>query len=325
MSAVPYRKVDRHQIYKEIAKLIEESANNEVEVSSSDLADRFGVQSPTMDYHLGKLLEEGLLAVSPKRGRYNRKIYRLPVDAKKPQMNQKEKPNIEVHKPFTNIESANKFQEFLKQHKKKIEDPPVQEEEKIEVEEKKLVAVAETQAKKDEVAVEVKTPEPPKEKPQPVQSIELTLDDRIKQFLEDASMVHDPTVLLKHEDREILSVMNETMQQTSVYLKDLSEQLSTIQNKALIQGLIDDRNRMQKQLERVEKEADEARSQVDKTIEKYEVDPDRVRFMHQLIISTVDSYVNLPNHAMALGRQEFRNKVSKEINDLTKYVLHLEK
>ena len=118
--------------------------------------------------------------------------------------------------------------------------------------------------------------------------------------------------------------MNETINQTTVYLKDLSEQLSTLQNKQLIQALIDERNRTQKQMERLEKEVEDARKVADQTIEKYEVDPNRVRFMHQLIISTVDTFINQPNHAMALGRNDFRNKVSKEVSDLVKYVLHLE-
>lgn len=292
MSAVPYRKIDREQVFQVIADLIEKSENGETEISSSELADKFGVQAPTMDYHLKKLIDEGCIAVAPKRGRYNRKIYRLPSNAGEEQQASK----AQVHKPFESIESAEKFKKFLQEHAPK--DSNVQEELELQ----------------------------PKEEKKPViETKELTLDERIQSFLEETGQVHDAEVLLKHEDKEILSVMNETIQQTSVYLKDLSEQLSTIKNKQLIQHLIDDRNRMQAQMEHLENELKEARAQINKTIEKYEIDPNRVRFMHQMIISTVDDYMNQPNHALALGRPTFRKKVSKEISDLVRYVLHLEK
>jgi DNA-binding transcriptional ArsR family regulator len=297
--AVPYRKVDRNQIHREIAKMIQEDPEGEVEISSSELADKFGVQAPTMDYHLNKLVEEGLIAVSPKRGRYNRKIYRLPAGAKPDT-----KPRTQILDTFT-PEAAEKFKKFLSEHVSK-KDESVQEELQL-----------------DEPSATPITPEPEPEV-EPIQIHELTLDDRIKTFLSQAKQVHDAHVLLGHEDKEILSVMNETISQTTVYLKDLSEQLSTVQNKELIQALIDERNRTQNQMERLEKELEEARKQVDQTIEKYEVDPQRVRFMHQMIISTVDDYMNRPNHSLALGRTEFRSKISKEVSDLVKYVLHLE-
>ena len=293
MSAVPYRKVDREQVYQVIVDLINQSEQGETEISSSDLADRFDVQAPTMDYHLNKLIDEGKIAVAPKRGRYNRKIYRLPSNTGDVQQESK----AEIHKPFESIESAEKFKKFLQEHAPKKGN--VQEELELQPKEEK-----------EEVIVETK---------------ELSLDDRIKAFLKEAELVHDAEALLKHEDKEILSVMNETIQQTSVYLKDLSEQLSTIQNKQLIQHLIDDRNRMQGQMEHLENELKDARIQINKTIEKYEVDPTRVRFMHQMIIATVDDYMNMPNHALALGRPEFRKKITKEVSDLVKYVLHLEK
>src|SRR5690606_2143475 len=82
MTAVPYRKVNRNSVLKEIKEMIKKSPEGEVEISSSELGDKFDVQAPTMDYHLGKLIEEGKLLLSPKRGRYNRKIYRLPASEK---------------------------------------------------------------------------------------------------------------------------------------------------------------------------------------------------------------------------------------------------
>jgi DNA-binding transcriptional ArsR family regulator len=320
MMVVSYRKIDRNQVYREIVKMIEQSPNGEVEISSSELADKFGVQATTMDYHLNRLVEEGYITISPRRGRYRRKVYRLPENVKE----KPEKPKVELHAPFT-PESAEKFKKFLEEHVKKSkikkQEPEKQEEdvqEKLELDEKPKEVPSIQETAVNAGLSQVKT------KPAPIQTKELTLDERIERFLQQANQVHDAHELLKHEDKEILSVMNETIHQTIVYLKDLSEQLSTVQNKELILHLIEDRNRMQQKIERLEKELDETRAQVDQTIKQYKIDPNRVRFMHQLIIDTVDDYVNRPNHALALGRAEFREKISKEVSDLVKYVLHLE-
>lgn len=322
--AIPQqKKVDREQIYRDIAALIRKSPNNQVEVSSSDLADRFGVQPPSMDYHLNKLIEDGLLEVSAQRGRYNRKIYKLPES----QLKEKE-ANPKVHMPFANEDSQNKFQNFLKkQQQKKIEEKPFVENH-IEVPETKPEPVPELKVAAPEVEPEAPAPTPvpvAQEEAPEVEMKELTLDDRINQFIQATNRVHDADVLLSHEDKEILSVVNETIQQNVVYLKDLTEQLSTIQNKALIQHLIDDRNTMQSEMKRLQQEAEDARALASQTVEKYKIEPRRVRNMQQILVDTVDQYVKLPNHAMALGRQDFRRRVTKEIKDLVDYVLHIEK
>lgn len=303
---MPNKKVDRYQVYEEVVKLINGTEEKQIEISSSDLADRFGVAAPTMDYHLGKLVDEGLLSIAPQRGKYNRKIYRVPSGAEeRVKESQKEQ---KVYEGFT-PEGMEKLDDLLHKYK---HDSLEQQQLPLEEED-------------DEPVFMEETPEPvQEEKPKPLVVKELTLDERIEQFLKNANQVHDAEVLLKHEDREILSVMNETITQTTVYLKDLSEQLSTIQNKQLIQALIDERNRTSQQIERIERELKEERQRADKTVEQYKIEPNRVRFMHQLIVSTVDNYVNQPNQAIALGRHDFREKVSKEVLDLVRYVLHME-
>ncbi len=324
MSAVPHRKVNRDQVLEEVKKLIKSSPNGEVEISSSELADKFNVQAPTMDYHLKKLVQEGLLKLLPKRGRYNRKIYRLPTA----------NSDIEIHQPHLSAESAEKFKNFLEEHLRKTKEASAN----VKQEEEKEEEIKEETEVKEEIKEEIK-----EELPQDVEKEDtvtasksdskektlpevkpLTLDEQIQSFLNSAEQVHDAEELLQHEDREILSVMNETINQTVVYLKDLSEQLSTVQNKQLIQHLIDDRNRMQKQMEYLEKEVEEARKQAEQTVEKNEIDPSRIRFMQQIIISTLDTYLNQTNPGLALGRKDFRNKISKEISDLVRYALHLE-
>lgn len=353
MTALQKRKIDRSQVLKEVSRLIQESNNGEIEISSSDLSDRFGVQAPTMDYHLNKLVEDGSLSISPKRGRYNRKIYRLPSGTKTETV--QEEHQTQVHIPFSSPESEEKYNDFInryaqrKQTKKsdkeenhtqgELLEPETTKEDAKPAPNKKAVSSASLEWKEEKITPDQSGPEDieqdyerTKNKYQPVQTgklraymdQELTLDEEVQRFLEETNRVHDAEALLKHEDREILSVMNETINQTTVYLKDLSEQLSTVANKQLIQHLIDDRNRMQAKMERLEKDAEEARKQVNQTKEQYEIEPERIRFMQQLIISTVDDYVNQTNQSLALGRREFRNKVSKEVKDLVSYVLRLE-
>jgi DNA-binding transcriptional ArsR family regulator len=318
MSALPKKRIDRNEVFNEVSKLIKQSPDKEIEISSSELADSFGVQAPSMDYHLKILVEEGKLSLSPKRGRYNRKIYRLPAPA-----NLQENHTTQTVTPEDSDQFKQFLDDYLTKSKHSQEELDFQEEK---VEEKPTEIEEETNENQEKVIDQIPETETlPQIEEKPLQIKELSLDERIEEFLNNANQVHDANVLLKHEDKEILSVMNETIHQTSIYLKDLSDQLSTIQNKELIQHLVDDRARMQSQIEKLEKEVDEARQQASQTKEQYEIDPNRVRFMQQMMIDTVDNYVNQANHSIALNRSSFRNKLSKELTDLVKYVLHLEK
>ncbi|PGC56631.1 transcriptional regulator [Bacillus toyonensis] len=354
-------KVNRDDVYKEVAKEIELSPNGEAEISSSNLADKFGVQGPTMDYHLNVLVKNGALILSDKRGKYNKKIFKLPSDTN--EIENKNDAKADVHIPFQSKESQEKFNNFIEQYKKKNkaknneaaeakedQKDAVQENKAIEQQEDELIAnnpgkyltnvFTPVQTEEVEEPKKVKEPEEVEEievseakESTPVHTVdaanfeikELTLDQKIEKFLDKTNQIHNAEELLSHQDKEILSVMNETIQQNMVYLKDLSEQLTTVNNKQLIQHLIDDRNRLNSEVEKLQKELEEARKQSQQTVEKYEIDPNRVRFMQQMIFDTLDNYVNQQNHALALGRIPFRNKISKEVNDLVKYTLRLEK
>lgn len=348
-------KVNRDDVYKEVAKEIELSPNGEAEISSSNLADKFGVQGPTMDYHLSVLVKNGALILSDKRGKYNKKIFKLPSNTNV--IENKNDAKADVHIPFQSKESQEKFNNFIEQYKKKTkaknneaaevkeeQKDAVQENKAIEQQEDELIAnnpgkyltnvftpVQTEEVEAPEEAKEVEVSEVKESAPEHTVDAssfeikELTLDQKIERFLNKTNQVHNAEELLSHQDKEILSVMNETIQQNMVYLKDLSEQLTTVNNKQLIQHLIDDRNRLNSEVEKLQKELEEARNQSQQTVEKYEIDPNRVRFMQQMIFDTLDNYVNQQNHALALGRIPFRNKISKEVNDLVKYALRLEK
>jgi DNA-binding transcriptional ArsR family regulator len=339
-------KVNRDELYKEVVREIELSPNGEAEISSSNLADKFGVQGPTMDYHLSVLVKDGSLLLLNRRGKYNKKIFTLPstnVSAEKKDTNQ-----TNIHIPFKSKKSEEKFQEFIQNHLKNKESsteskmseihPADKDKQEVLISESDLVTdinnvftTKQTSEEKESKKVNDDLQEIKQIIPDNAinttnfQVKELTLDEKIEQFLNKTNQVHTAEKLLSHQDKEIISVMNETIQQNIVYLKDLSEQLTTVENKQLIQHLIDDRNRMNKEVEKLQRELEETRKQSQQNLEKYEIDPNRVRFMQQMIFDTLDNYVNQPNHALALGRTNFRNKISKEINDLVKYTLHLEK
>lgn len=318
------QRIDREDIFAELKNKIEKSPNKEVEVAVTDLANKYGVQGPTMDYHLEQLVKEGKVIISPKKGKYNRKIYKLANE------------NL-----YAGLGTQDKFKAFIDNALKLKNNPPTQEEPVIE--EKTIDPIPDEEhqenifTQKEEPVEEVKPTqelEPYVEKSLPVQKYNetlmpeesvLTLDDRIQQFISDTNRVYDAHELLKHDDKEILSVMHETIQENIIYLKDLSDQLSMAKSKQLIQNLIDERNRIISENKDLQEQVKSLTSQVEQTKKNFEIDPARVRFMQQILINTMDTYLNLPNSSLALQRGEFREKLNKEIKDLVHYVLKMEK
>ncbi|TWJ96551.1 hypothetical protein CHCC20442_1511 [Bacillus licheniformis] len=224
--------------------------------------------------------------------------------------------------PSESSKSFDNYRDFLESLKDKIDDATnINEEDSVQEEPEEEVQQEvdrysemnqEEQQNTEDLSLEVETKE-------------LTLDEKIEQFLKTSNQLPDAHMLLEHEDKEILAVMNETIQQNILYLQDLSQQLSTVQNKDLILALIDDKTRLEEKVKRLEEEVEIARNQAKQVEDQYEIDPKRVRFMQQVAISTLDDYLNQPNQSLALGRKDFRNKMTKEINDLANYVLRIEK
>ncbi|WAT23448.1 helix-turn-helix domain-containing protein (plasmid) [Bacillus halotolerans] len=331
MSAMPHRKINRDDVYKEIVNMIEQNDRREAEVSITDLANKFGIQGPTMDYHLAKLVEEGKLVVAPKRGKYKRKIYKIPSEVKSGNMSEEERQPTQVITPSESQESYDNYKDFLasltgefdnpdqKDETEDLMEPQISEEEYQE-EQNNTLENLENNDNDQEIQSQIKESIPLES-----DTKELSLDEKIERFLKTSNQLPDAHMLLEHEDKEILAVMNETIQQNILYLQDLSQQLTTIQNKELIQHLIDERKRLEEQIKRLEDEVEVARSQAKQVEEQFEIDPQRIRFMQQLLISTLDDYLNQPNQSLALGRKDFRNKMTKEINDLVNYALKIEK
>lgn len=327
MTAVK-RKIDRDEIYQRIVQMIKDSGQNKAEVSSSELADEFGVQPPTMDYHLKKLIDDGKLITSKKRGRYNRRIFMLPekTEIKKifkkddkdelkiflqKKLKEKEvQDKIEETKEIQEVDTVQEEVNTVQKPKDMVQDPvqKLDSFKKVSVLEKKAQPVLDDFETKDQEEVK-----------------ELTLDEKIERFLEESNKVPTAEHLLTTKDRELLSVMNETIHQSIVYLKDLSEQLTTVQNKELIQQLIDERNSYLKEFDRLKEENESLKKQLQEASGKFDLDPGRLRLMQQNMINILDMYLDQPNHTLALSRREFRSAMTKQINDLFRYILNLEK
>lgn len=297
----PHRKgINRDDIYDRIKDIISSTETGRAEISSSELAREFGVRGPTMDYHLNIMIEEGLLEVANERGRYNRRIYMIP----KNQSNTKK-----VYKS----EDMDEIKEILQRKLKNKENAEIIESSEKEVHELSKEEIEESlslDSAKDKHSEEFKS---------------LSLDEKIEKFLEESGKAPSASDLLTQKDRELISVMNETMHQNMVYLKDLSEQLTSIKYSETIKGLIDERNKHMAEIDELKEEKEALIKAVQENTGKFDIDPVRIRLMHQNIISILDMFLDLPNHSLALKRKEFRDAITEQISSAFQYVLNLEK
>jgi predicted ArsR family transcriptional regulator len=341
----PAHKVTKQDVYEYVKSLIQNSKEKEMPLSAAQLAEHFHISIPTAYYHLTNLVKDRLIVESPRRGKHNTKYYRLAEketrqhETKVFNLNEIDqfKKELEETLKETKKELSTITQKPLRfqsktQEKKEVEQPGTQE-----TNETKQVAPSahhsvehsQESTVKPLVRPQEQIPDFPKtsminlnddDTAQP----SLTLDEKIERFLKESANVVHADQLLSRQDREILSVMTETIQQNIVYLKDLSQQLSTIQNKKMIQELIDERNRLLETINRLTEQNQALESQLKETKEKHQLDPERLRAMQQNLIYFVDTWLDQPNHALALGRRQFRESLVKQLNDVFRYVLGLE-
>lgn len=339
---LPHNTVDKKDIVLHIMEAIKKDPNHEFEVSSTDLAREYGVKGPTIDYHISRLIKEGVFEVSPKEGRYKRKIFIEPKGGyPKRVLNQlgikQEKKKIE--KPLIN--DMDKFREIVTS---KIKDIPVDNEpiatstdtvNASTISSDNAYIVEPKPNREENVQVAPKDAETPKVKEKSIKveeetvsrfiPPELTLSDQINLFIEKSKSIESADMLISKPDKEILSVMTESIQQNLVYMKDLSNQLELMENLSILHQLIDERNKMIKEMEQIRTEHTELLKKMSADSKEVTIDPVRVRSMHQIIINTLDNYVELPNHALALQRKEFREQMTKEIADLANYIVGVDK
>lgn len=331
----PAKKVMKEDVYEYIKSLVKQSKVNEIQLSASQISKHFNISIPTAHYHITNLVNDGLLIPLSKRGKHNTKYYQVK------EVSDSKSSSVKLFNLNEIEEFKKELEKTLKQTTKDLSShitdktdmtPSDHQEEKNqkEKEEKKEQPLSTPEAEESKEPVSVTHEEIPDFPKLPsvteplLEEKPLTLDERIERFLKESENVASAEQLLTREDREVLAVMNETIQQNIVYLKDLSQQLSTIQNKKLIQELIDERNRLLEQIDRLNEQNELLQKQLKDTQEKHQLDPQRLRIMQQNIIHFVDTWLDQPNHALALGRRQFRETLVKHINDIFRYVLGLE-
>lgn len=321
------KKMSREDLFEDLKEKIINSPNHEVEIAAIEYAKKYGVQGPTIDYHIEHLVKEGHLIRLDKLGKYKRKIYTLPEYSHQ---------NDDIE---TGLGESESFLNFIKNATKEIETKSLEENETVPVENE-----IETTKEEPEEPFEIDNKDISEEKLNDdtqinnnefinefnsesnnfMESNDLTLDDKINMFLNKSSQVYDATELLKHKDKEILSVMHETIQKNMIYLKDLSDELTTAENRKLIQALIEERNSMKNEMSELQNELKELRDQ--QLIQaNAKIEPARIREMQQRLIGSVDRYLKSSNADLALNRKEFREEFMKELSYLANYAVGVNK
>ncbi|QHW35775.1 helix-turn-helix transcriptional regulator (plasmid) [Paenibacillus rhizovicinus] len=329
------RKVDRQELFDHIANLIKNSPNQQSEISSTDLAHEFQVEPPTMDHHLKALVKDGLIRATERRGRYNRKIYVLTDESSGPSI------PVSVPKEEGSSEIGSAGRKWLEQRRagtgssvtdissrfKTDDESATTEQDASPLTPQPAPALREEEARQPELPIDLD----PVAAPAPSVGIpEFSLDQKIQDFLARSNSIPSAEVVLQKTDRDILAVVNETIQQNMIYLKDLMDQLSTVTDKNLILGLVEERNQLMGKITKLEEEvkghvAMITNMQKQNKQEQDKIDQNRVKMMYQVMVNTIDRFVDQPNQSMALSRNEFRKQVTTELSNLVKYVLGAEK
>lgn len=315
--------LDKEDIFSRI-KEINESAvknNQSFTINLTSLAEEFGVKTPTIKYYVDWFEQNDWLEKTDEMGERRRKKYRI-----------KQKPFLHSEKNEEEIDQflrdvMTKEEEKTQENKAKTNDnfnyaiikKPLPKEglkplTKEDLYNKNAFKNETAKRKRNEYFHQYETNK---------DFSKLELNEKIETFIQNSKKLANSEDLLTQEDKEILSVINETIHQAKLYLNDLSDELSTVQNKELIKHLIDNKEKQDEELNRLRAENEKLKKQTSSEPQQH-VDPERIRFMQQMVVGTVDAFVEMPNHAMALQRKEFRKNIVKEINDLADYAIGLE-
>lgn len=321
-------KITRSAVLAQVVRHLKDQPNYEGTIPSADIADWFNVTSNTVDYHIRNLVSDGDLIISNKKAKYNRKIYQLayPEDHIKKEATPKTKPNTSLSKS-----ELDNFREILARKVKETQKghPPVNEEEPIkpipaETEPKEMPPVTYTPGQEEEPPVVTEKLEMPNERKRAVHTIHgLSIEDRIQNFLSETKKVPTANQLLDQEDKEIIAVMNETIQQNMVYLNDLKETMNAFGHLQLLQSLIDERNKLVQKVEEIQGENQALKQAIEGSNNKYNVYPEKIRHMQQNLIFTVESYLDNTNAGLAINRKEFESKIVELINDFGDYAINI--
>lgn len=323
MSAAPQRKVDRDELLEYLKKQMDDVGN--IAVSPAGLAKQFDVATATMTHHLGVLTNEGKLVLTDMTGPHKKKIYRLGAAAlpKQPKLiNPLENQEL-LAQLMNNIRGILPGQqptepavdESIQTEEKKeeqlavVDESPVDDPEEVSDHEEET-----TQEEPSEESTEL----PDDEFGQAIAEREKSLDDQIREYQARRKSSAAETILTK-DDREILSIASESLNQFQIFFKDLTDQLSTIEDKKFIQSLLDERNRNLDEIQNLQRQITTLNQTVNQLSDQKGKDKDteqRAKDIYQALLYILDTFVEQPAHAMYLNRMDFRKDVSDKIKEL---------
>ncbi len=289
-------KVTPDEVYEYIRFLIERSPEKEVEIPISEMAQHFGVSPSTIDIRVNDLLEKEAFSVAPHRGLRNRRIFRMPDSRQAKVFNPMNQSPDMIDRLKGAIPSSLRA-DPPNVPEADLNDPPAPKEDHNMPSEP---AVVNPETKKFYEEFEQR---------------EQTLDDQIKDF-QSRVQASSAELILEREDREILSVATDSITQFGIFLRDILDQLSTVHDKRLIQGLIDDRNDRMNEIESLKQQNLILTTQLKETKDSLGVRHDienRGRAHIQQIIYMMDKFFEQPAQTIYLDRAKFKKELSSEM------------
>lgn len=154
-------------------------------------------------------------------------------------------------------------------------------------------------------------------------SSQYDLDSEIMNFIHSAKSIYSSDILLSENDRNIISVLNETLQQNMLYFKSLTDALNVSQNVKLVQALIDERNKLIQEKEELQQTLKFLQDEKKERIAN-EINPNRLRELQQNLISRTMIYLNSSNVDLSINRQDFKEEFLKSLSYLVNYALKIE-
>jgi DNA-binding Lrp family transcriptional regulator len=318
-------KVRDDQVISLIKEHMRVPHSDKYDIKTTKLGKMLGIKPSSATYRVKRLIDLGYLVPTGTRGSYNKELFRISsswdkkIQKQSQELNTKElenKSQKQIEESKTENKKSTKTNKSADHSSKSTVIYPDQYTSIKDLIKKEMEEQISSQP------IDIK---PEKEKSiQPLVSKPLTLDDRIQQYLATMKRVPKADDLIQHNDKEVLSVMNQSLQEILVYIKDLAQQLSTSENRKLIQNLIEERNKNLNTIQDLQAQVDSLKEENLKIRQKYQLDPKRIRQMQQLIISIVDNYVSLSNVQLTMDRDKFRKMMFEQVGHLADYVLHVE-
>ncbi|WDI05232.1 hypothetical protein PUW25_25830 (plasmid) [Paenibacillus urinalis] len=337
MSAAPQKKVDRDTLLEHLKTMADDVGD--IHVSPTVLGQEFEVSTASITHHLRVLSDEGKIVDTGRTGPHKKKIYRLSSslmrESKVPQSKliyptindesfmQKIKDSVKhlnIPKSIISSESQIKTNEHIdentinQENYKNIEQDAPGEEEIISKNDFSISEISSNNKAED-------SSDNHDEDDSFNRSIierEKSLDDQIREF-QAKSRSSSAQIMLEKDDREILSVAVESLNQIQMFFKDLTDQLSTIEEKKFIQALIEERNQNLQQIAELQNQISTMNDTINEMSSKKNKNGDieqKAKNIYQSLLFIVDNFVDQPAHTMFLQKTEFRKDIGERVKEL---------